>query len=74
MKDSVEFRMKAGRPVYLDQNAAAQMLHLSPRTLEGMRVKGNGPPFCKLGEKRIVYGLFDLIDWVEGQKRTCTHE
>ena len=58
--------------VYLDQEAAAKFIHLSPRTLEGMRVKGNGPPFYKLGKKRVIYALSDLIDWVNGQKQQTT--
>ena len=44
---------------YLKTTDAAQYLVLSPRTLEGMRVRGDGPPFSKLGRgkgaSRISY-------------------
>ena len=45
-------------PFYSNVEAAA-FLHLSPRTLEKMRVIGGGPSFRKFG-RRVFYTLPDL--------------
>ncbi|MFL0418411.1 helix-turn-helix transcriptional regulator [Sphingomonas sp. 179-A 4D3 NHS] len=39
------------------------MLGLSPATLRNMRVKGDGPPFVKMG-RAVRYREEDLRDWV----------
>jgi hypothetical protein len=46
---------------------AADHLRLSPRTLEDMRLTGNGPRFFKLGpgkRSKVVYRREDLEAWV----------
>jgi hypothetical protein len=46
---------------------AAEYLRLSPRTLEDMRVTGNGPRYFKLGPGRrskVVYRREDLEGWL----------
>jgi Helix-turn-helix domain len=55
-------------PMFLNNDAAARFLNLSPRTLEKHRVIGDGPRFRKLG-RRIVYALADLEAWADA--RTC---
>jgi Helix-turn-helix domain len=52
----------------LSNQEAADFLHLSPRTLEKLRVVGGGPPFLKLG-RRVVYAAADLEAWA--QRRRC---
>jgi len=47
---------------YLTNDEAAQFLKLSPRTLEKLRVHGNGPRFRKFG-RRVVYDTADLVNW-----------
>jgi excisionase family DNA binding protein len=47
---------------------AAEYLRLSPRTLEDMRVTGNGPRYFKLGpgrRSRVVYRREDLESWLK---------
>jgi len=64
-------------PQYLTPDEAAEVLRLSPRTLEGMRYNGNGPSFAKLGRGRSARILYprDLLDqWVANQLRTSTTE
>ena len=56
---------------FMPQEDAASFLHLSPRTLERMRVAGDGPPFLKLG-RRVVYSRTDLITWAESRRRLRT--
>ena len=50
---------------------AALIVHLSPRTLEGLRSRGGGPIYCQLGRK-ILYDINDLIEWAEKNKRRST--
>lgn len=52
---------------FLNTVDAAELLQLSPRTLERMRVEGGGPPFMKAGpgkRSRVLYRYQDLIDWL----------
>lgn len=39
---------------------AAEMLGLSPRTLENWRVRGDGPGFVKVG-RAVRYSMSDLV-------------
>jgi hypothetical protein len=55
--------------VLLDNREAAELLKLSPRTLEKLRVTGNGPQFRKFG-RRVLYAFSDLKDWANA--RICT--
>ncbi|WP_083929086.1 helix-turn-helix domain-containing protein [Hyphomicrobium zavarzinii] len=46
---------------------AARYLRLSPRTLEGFRVRGSGPRFIKLGSglrSRVLYHPADIRAWL----------
>ena len=58
---------------YRDQDEAAAFMRLSPRTLEGYRVSGQGPAYRKIG-KRTIYHVDDLIEWIEARKRTSTSD
>ena len=57
----------------LDQNEAAKLLGVSPRTLERHRLTGTGPKFTRLG-RLIRYRPCDLADHVERNLRTSTSE
>jgi predicted DNA-binding transcriptional regulator AlpA len=59
--------------IFLDQTAAADLLGLSPRTLERFRLEGTGPPFHKFG-RRVRYALSDIEEWASAQKRTSTSQ
>lgn len=59
-------------PVLLDTPSAAEMLTLSIRTLEGMRLANTGPPYIKLGpgkRAKVVYHLDDLKAWLEKYRK-----
>jgi predicted DNA-binding transcriptional regulator AlpA len=47
---------------HLRTHEAAQLLGISPRTLEKYRCHGSGPTFRKLGG-RVVYAVDDLEAW-----------
>jgi predicted DNA-binding transcriptional regulator AlpA len=57
----------------LDQHEAAELLGISPRTLERHRVAGTGPRFTRLG-RLIRYRQCDLTTYVELNLRGSTSE
>lgn len=58
----------------LRANAAAAYLGLSKSTLAKMRLRGDGPPFAKLGSRVVVYDTRDLDTWVNERKLRSTSE
>ena len=65
------------QPAYLTSQDVADLLHLSVRTLERMRVDGNGPRFLKAGtgkRSRVLYRLEDVQSWLESQAYHSTSE
>ena len=60
-------------PRYLGQEEAAAYVGLSPRTLQRMRVTGEGPRYVKV-RRRVVYDRFDLDDWAAKRKQRFTGE
>jgi excisionase family DNA binding protein len=55
------------------QREAAELLRLSERTLERMRVTGDGPPFVKAG-RRVLYRPDDIDAWIASRVRTSTSD
>ena len=43
-------------------------------TLEKFRCAGGGPPFYRVGPKRIVYDPVDLDNWVRANKFASTSQ
>lgn len=52
---------------------AARFLGLSSSTLAKLRLRGDGPAYCKLG-RRVVYRRSDLEDWLNRHRRRSTSE
>jgi len=51
----------------LTTHEAAELIRLSPRTLEGMRYSGDGPPYLKLGsnrKSRVLYEKTAIKKWL----------
>jgi excisionase family DNA binding protein len=51
----------------LTPEEVAELLKVHPGTLENWRVRGEGPPFVKLGNKRrspVRYRRKDVDDWI----------
>lgn len=67
----------AGRPLPTDPDAllypaeAAHLLAMSERTLEGLRLRGGGPPFYRL-RRSIRYRRRDINGWVEARHYSST--
>ena len=53
---------------------AARLLDISPRTLEGFRCRGGGPPFIRISSRAIRYRRGDLYQWLYDRRRTSTSE
>lgn len=53
---------------------AARILNLARRTLQGMRLRGDGPPFVQITERRIGYAISDLKDWALARASRSTSE
>ena len=60
-------------PRYFGPEEAARYLGLSPRTLQRMRVTGEGPRYVKV-RRRVIYDRLDLDDWAAKRKRRFTGE
>ncbi len=69
--------MSDNQDCYLTSNEAAKLLKLSIRTLERMRVTGDGPRFMKAGNgkrSRVLYKNSDITEWLEGNAYQSTSE
>ena len=53
---------------------AAERVKLSASSLEKARVRGDGPPFIRLGSRRVGYLATDLDRWLESRRRTSTSD
>ena len=53
---------------------AAELLSLSMRTLQRLRMDGDGPPHIQLGPRRIGYRKSDLETWLAGRVVASTSE
>ena len=63
---------RKGSP-FLSTREAAFYLGLSFRTLEKMRLTGNGPRFRKHG-RFVRYHIADLDAWSEGRRNSSTSD
>jgi transcriptional regulator GlxA family with amidase domain len=62
---------------YLTTAEAAQLVRLSPRTLERLRLQGSGPRYLKAGrgkKARVLYRRTDLVAWLEQSEFKSTSE
>ena len=50
---------------------AAYLTALSDRTLEGLRVRGGGPAFCRL-QRAVRYRRRDVVSWIEARRVEST--
>ena len=49
-------------------------LYVSLQTLAKWRAEGKGPPFYKLGDRRIVYSLSGVVTWLQTAGQTLLSE
>jgi predicted DNA-binding transcriptional regulator AlpA len=63
--------------LFLTTIEVAEMLRLSRRTLERMRVEGTGPRYLKAGpgkRARVLYREADVVTWLERFQFRSTSE
>ena len=56
---------------YLKQEQFCERFHISDRTAERWRATGEGPPFVRLGQRKIAYRASDCERWAAA--RTFRH-
>ena len=54
--------------------AASAYLGLSVSTLAKMRLRGDGPPYCKCGPRIVIYDITDVENWLATRRRTSTSD
>lgn len=62
-------------PVLMTPDQVADLLMVSPRTLAGWRLRGEGPRFVRLGNKgreMIRYRSSVILAWIEAHERQST--
>ena len=57
----------------LDTPSLAKKLGVQANTLEKWRVRGEGPPYVKIG-RRIAYNPTDVHKWLEARTAHSTSE
>jgi predicted DNA-binding transcriptional regulator AlpA len=58
-------------PQLVKEDAAADMLGTTVRTLQDWRLTGRGPRYAKLG-RAVRYDLADIRSWLESRKYQST--
>lgn len=62
----------ANRRQLLTADETADLLRISPRTLENWRARGHGPPYLRLTRRRIAYRERDVLAWIDSRLRAST--
>ncbi len=63
--------------LFLTTIEVAEVLRISRRTLERMRVEGTGPQYLKVGpgkRSRVLYREQDVLDWLNRYQFGSTSE
>jgi hypothetical protein len=56
---------------YIDEDGLAERYFIPPRTAQRWRATGGGPPFVRLGQRRVLYRIADVEAWL--RERTYRH-
>ena len=59
---------------YLAPDEASQFIGAAVQTMARWRCEGGGPPFIRVGSRRIRYALDDLIAWMDARRVSSTSE
>lgn len=52
---------------YVDEDGLAERYLIPPRTAQRWRASGGGPPFVRLGRRRVLYRVADVELWLAGR-------
>jgi predicted DNA-binding transcriptional regulator AlpA len=77
-KDILSLKMLAAKPataiaILMTPNEAAAVLKVSLSWLAKARMRGDGPPYIRVG-RSIRYGEAALIQWMKSRQRSSTSE
>ncbi len=64
-------RTPSNPEIYLTEEEFAGRYHLGRRTVQRWRQTGQGPPWVRLGARRVLYRLSDCEGWAA--ERTYRH-
>ena len=56
----------------MDEGVAAEFIGSSPRTLQRWRGTGEGPPYHRLGRRKVIYFRSELLAWLASRRHTST--
>ncbi len=59
--------MHISDPVFLTASQTARLLNTTERTLERWRRADYGPPYLRLGKRRVGYRQQDVESWAAGR-------
>ena len=59
---------------YVGTPVAADITGLAARTLEDLRYRGGGPPYYRLGPRKVVYNVGELLVWMQSKRRLSTSD
>ncbi|WP_082786199.1 helix-turn-helix transcriptional regulator [Acetobacter tropicalis] len=59
-------------PLVIPEKQAAEMLGISRRTLQNLRIDGAGPPFVQITSRRVGYSLSALQEWIAARSVRST--
>ena len=54
---------------YLTTKEAALLLNTSPGVLANWRYRGEGPPYYRVGKKKVLYALEETEAWLQKGKQ-----
>jgi hypothetical protein len=52
---------------YFDEDGLHEQYLIPPRTAQRWRASGEGPPFVRLGKRRVLYRRSDVERWLAGR-------
>lgn len=55
-------------PTLLDTKTTADILGVTPRTLEMWRADGRGPSFTRIGHRTVRYPLDEVVEFIRERK------
>jgi hypothetical protein len=59
------------QPEFLTESETARMLRSSERTMQRLRQQGSGPPYVRLGLRRVLYPKCLLMAWAGTHQNNC---
>jgi excisionase family DNA binding protein len=59
---------------FMNETELAEFLGLSKRTIQRLRLTGEGPAYRRIGKRRIAYLRSDIDAWTASRSRRSTSE